>query len=177
MALMLAAKGSPDEAASLVDMALAYMRMERAGASQSLIANANECIVRALEIVPTDGRARFYKALLSIKQFRYSKALADLGALSRERPSDREVWTQLATIYLLQRRDKEAQAAYEHVLTIDPDDTEAHFKLLGLYRRFGLMELAKVEQKNYQARRTDTVGETLMRNYLNANPELFATWP
>ena len=62
-------------------------------------------------------------------------------------------------------------------MTIDPDDTEAHFKLGGLYWRFGLIGLAKVEQNHYQARHTDTVGETLRRNYLKANPELYSTWP
>lgn len=176
-ARVLAPKGSGDEAASSVDLALAYMKMERAGASQSVIAKANESIARALELAPTDGRVRFYSALLNIKQFRYSQALVDLEALARERPKDRQVWTQLASVYLLQRRDKEAQFAYEHVLTIDPDDTEAHFKLGGLYWRFGLIELAKVEQDNYQARHIDTVGETLRRNYLNAHPELHNTWP
>lgn len=176
-ARVLAVPNSEDEAASCVDLALAYMRLERAGTSQVVIAKANECIARALEIVPADGRARFYQALLNIKQFRYSEALVDLESLSRERLRDRQVWSQLASIYLLQRRDSEAQVAYQHVLTIDPDDTEAHFKLAGLYWRFGLIELAKVEQDNYQARHTDTVGETLKRNYLKANPELYATWP
>jgi tetratricopeptide (TPR) repeat protein len=176
-ARVLASQGSADEAASWVDLALAYMRMERAGESQAAIAKANECIARAIAIGPNDGRARFYRALLNVKQFRYGEALADLEALARERGRDRQVWMQLAAIYLLQRRDREAQAAYEHVLTIDPDDTEAHFKLGGLYWRFGLVDLAKIEQDNYQARHTDTVGETLRRNYLNAHPELYDTWP
>lgn len=74
----LAPKGSADEAASCVDLALAYMRMERAGSSQAAIAKANECIARAIEIAPNDGRARFYRALLCIKQFRYGEALSDL---------------------------------------------------------------------------------------------------
>jgi tetratricopeptide (TPR) repeat protein len=153
------------------------MRLERAGTSQAVMAKANECIERALEIAPRDGRARFYRALLNAKQFRYSEALAGLQELSLERPRDRQVWMQLASLYSLQRRDEEAKLAYQHVLTIDPDDTEAHFKLGGLYWRFGLIELAKVEQADYQARHADTVGETLRRNYLNANPELYATWP
>jgi Flp pilus assembly protein TadD len=176
-ARLLAPQGSEDEAASCVDLALAYMRLERAGTSQAVMAKADECIERALEIVPRDGRARFYRALLNAKQFRYSEALAGLQELSLERPRDRQVWMQLASLYLLQRRDEEAKLAYQHVLTIDPDDTEAHFKLGGLYWRFGLIELAKIEQADYQARHTDTFGETLRRNYLNANPELYATWP
>lgn len=176
-ARMLAPQGSPDEAASCVDLALVYMRLERAGGSRAVIQKANECIARALEIAPKDGRARYYRALLNIKQFRYSEALTDLEALGRERPEDRQVWNQLASIYLLQRRDNEAKLAYQHVLTIDPDDTEAHFKLSGLYWRFGMVESAKLEQNHSQARHTDTVGETLKRNYLRANPELYATWP
>jgi tetratricopeptide (TPR) repeat protein len=176
-ASLLAPQGSEDEAASCVDLALAYMRLERAGTSQAVMAKANVCIERALEIAPRDGRARFYRALLNAKQFRYSEALAGLQELSLERPKDRQVWMQLASLYSLQRRDEEAKLAYQHVLTIDPDDTEAHFKLGGLYWRFGLIELAKVEQAEYQARHTDTVGESLRRNYLNANPELYSTWP
>lgn len=176
-ARMLATTGSPEEVASSVDLAVAYMRLERAGASQAAIAKAIECISRALEVAPKDGRTRFYRALLNIKQFRYGEALADLEALARERPRDRQVWTQLASVYLLERRDDEAKLAYQHVLTIDPDDTEAHFKLSGLYWRFGMIELAKVEQNHSQARHTDTVGETLRRNYLKAYPELYATWP
>ncbi|HEV7476041.1 MAG TPA: multiheme c-type cytochrome [Pyrinomonadaceae bacterium] len=173
----LAPKGSPDEAASSIDLALTYMRLERAGASQAAMENASQCISRALEIAPTDGRARFYRALLNLKLFKYSEALTDLEALGSERPADRQVWSQLASLYLLQRRDEQAKLAYQHVLTIDPDDTEAHFKLAGLYWRFGLSDLAKVEQNHYQARHTDTIGEALKRNYLNAHPEIYATWP
>jgi tetratricopeptide (TPR) repeat protein len=173
----LAIAGSADEAASCVDLALAYMRMERTGPPQATLAKANECIARALEISPADGRARFYHALLAVKQFRYTEALTDLEALSRERPRDRQVWSQLASVYLLQRRDVEAQATYEHVLTIDPDDTEANFKLAGLYWRFGMTDLAKATQDKYQARHTDTVGETLRRGFLRRRPELYLTWP
>lgn len=173
----LAVAGSADEAASCVDLALTYMRLERAGSPQATLAKANECIARALEIVPTDGRARFYRALLAVKQYRYTEALADVEALSRERPRDRQVWSQLASIYLLQRRDREAQATYEYVLTIDPDDTEANFKLGGLYWRFQMYDLARQKQDKYQARHTDTVGETLRRDFLRKRPELYATWP
>ena len=173
----LAVKGSAEEAASCVDLALTYMRLERAGSPQEVIAKANECIARAIEITPNDGRTRFYRAQLSIKQFRYSEALADLEGLARERPTDRQVWSQLASVYLLQRRDTEARAAYERVLNIDPDDTEAHMKLTGLYWRFQLIGLAKSEQNAYQARHTDTVGETLRRQYLRLHPELYLTWP
>jgi Tfp pilus assembly protein PilF len=176
-ALMLAVKGSPDEAASLVDLAMCYIQMKPIKTSRAAIANANECIARALEIAPTDGRARYYKARLNIKQGRYSEALPDLEALSHERPRDLKVWSQLASVYLLQRRDKDARIAYEHVLAIEPDDTEAHFKLLDIFRRLGLKELAQIEQKIYQARRADPAGETLKRHYLKANPDLYATWP
>lgn len=173
----LAAPNSADEAASCVDLALTYMRMERAGSPQATLAKANECVARALEIAPTDARARFYRALLSVKQFRYTVALADLEALSRERPRDRQVWAQLASLYLLQRRDREAQGTYEHILEIDPDDTEANFKLGGLYWRFGMIDLAKRAQDKYEARHTDTVGETIRRDFLRRRPELYATWP
>lgn len=176
-ARMLTRRDSPDEVASSIDLALTYMRMERAGDPQTKIKKASECISRALEIAPKDGRARFYRALINIKQFRYGEALADLEALAQERPRDRQVWTQLASIYLLQRRDSEAKLAYQQVLKIDPDDTEAHFRLGGLYWRFGLTEFAKAEQNHFQARHTDTVGETLRRNFLKANPELYSTWP
>lgn len=172
----LAPQGSTDEAASCIDLAITYMRMERAGAPQAIIEQANKAIARAIEIDQTNGRARFYRALLAVKGFRYTEALADLEALAKERPRDRQVWSQLASLYLLQRRDREAQAAYEQVLKIDPDDTESHFKLGGLYWRFGLFDLAKNSQEAFQARHTDTVGETLRRDFLRRRPELYSTW-
>ena len=176
-ALHLAPKNSADEAASCVDLALAYMRIERAGSAQTALETAAKWISRALEIAPESGRARYYRALIQIKQFRYGEALADLERLAREQPRDRQIWTQLAALYLIQRRDKDSLLAYEHVLSIDPDDTEAHFKLEGLYWRFGLTDLAKLEQQKYQARHLDTVGETLRRTYLKANADLYLTWP
>ena len=53
-----------------------------------------------LEDVPSHRRA-----MLNIKRFRYSEALTDLDVLSREYPRDRQVWTQLGSLYLLQYRD------------------------------------------------------------------------
>jgi tetratricopeptide (TPR) repeat protein len=176
-AVKLAANGSPEEASSRIDLAMTYLRMERAGSSQSVIDRAAKSVARALEISPDDGRARYIRALLNIKRFRYGEAVAELEALGRKYPRDRQVWSQLASIYLLQWRDAEARSAYEHVVEIDPDDTEAHMKLAGLYWRFGLIEMAKREQDAYQARHTDTVAETMRRSYLRAHPELYATWP
>lgn len=139
----LSVAGSADEAGSCVDVVVSLLRMERTGSPRQVYAQANQAIARALEIAPTDGRARFYRALLNVKQFRYTEALADLEALSVEHPRDRQVWMQLASLYLLHRRDQEAQAAYQQVLKIDPDDTEANFKIGGLSWRFGQIDLAK----------------------------------
>lgn len=173
----LAVPGSADEAASCIDLALAFMRMERGDVPRQALAQAQEAVARAVEIKPDDGRARFYRALLNVKQFNYTEALADLEALTTARPRDRQVWTQLAALYLLQRRDAEALDAYQQVLRIDPDDTESNFKLAGLHWRFGMSDLAKQSQDKYQARHTDTVGETLRRDFLRRRPELYATWP
>ncbi|MEJ7712741.1 MAG: tetratricopeptide repeat protein [Pyrinomonadaceae bacterium] len=173
----LALVSSTDEASSDIDLAVTLMRMERAGSSQSVLDQAGRAIAHAIEINPEDGRARFYRALLNVKRFRYTEAIADLETLARKQPRDRQVWTQLAAIYLLQRRDQEAQAAYEQVLRIDPDDTEANFKLSGLFWRFGIYDLAKSSQDKFQPRHADTAGETLRRDYLRSHPELSATWP
>ncbi|HEY0459610.1 MAG TPA: tetratricopeptide repeat protein [Pyrinomonadaceae bacterium] len=171
-----AAQKSPEEASILTDLALCYMKMERAGASQEIMSNANEAIARAKELAPSEGRVRFYEALLNIKQFRYTEALAALETLSREFPRDRQIKAQMASLYLLQRRDREALETYKNILEIDADDTDAHFKLGGLYWRFGLFDLAKIEQVKYQPRHTDTVGETLKRDFLRKRPELYETW-
>jgi len=176
-ATSLASNGSTEEASSRIDLAMTCLRMERAGSSQSVLDRAEKSLARALEIAAVNPRGRYYRALLNIKRFRYSEALRDLESLGREYPRDRQVWGQLASLYLVHRRDADAQSAYEHVLKIDPDDTEAHMKLAGLYWRFGMAEPAKREQDAYQARHTDTVAETMRRNYLRAHPELYATWP
>jgi tetratricopeptide (TPR) repeat protein len=175
-ALGLATPGSPDEAASQTDLAMTLLRSERAGDPEPVLERAEMALSRALATVAGAPRALFYRALLSLKRFRYSEAQNDLEALSRARPRDRHVWLQLAGLYLLERRDREAQAAYERVLAIDPDDNEAHAKLAGLFWRFGLADQARREQDAFQARHTDTVAETLRRGYLRAHPELYSTW-
>lgn len=167
---------SPEEAVLLTDLAIAYMKTERAGNSQIFLEKAAQAIARAKEITPDEGRARFYEALLNIKRFRYAEALDSLEKLSVEFPRDRQVKTQLAGLYLLQRRDREALEVYQKVLDIDPDDTEANFKLGGLFWRFGMNEPAKIQQIKFQARHTDTVGETLKREFLREHPELYETW-
>jgi len=167
---------SPEDAALWTDLALSYLKMERVGDSQAILDKANQAIARAKAIAPDEGRIRFYDALLNIKQFQYSEALATLENLSREFPRDRQVKSQLAALYLLHRRDADAMSAYKSLLEIDVDDTDAHFKLGGLYWRFGLFDLAKVEQSKYQPRHTDTVGENLKRDFLRRHPELYETW-
>lgn len=168
---------SPEEAALWTDLALACLKMERSGDSQTILEKASRAIANAKQISRDDGRVRFYDALLNIKQFRYSDALATLEKLSLEFPRDRQIKTQLAGLYLLHRRDADAMTVYKSLLDIDADDTEAHFKLGGLYWRFGMFDLAKIEQSKYQPRHADTVGETLKRDFLRRNPELYETWP
>lgn len=176
-ALGYAGKGSADEAASCVDVAMTLMRLERAGESHATLARAEGYLAGALEISPGYARARYFRGLLAVKRFDYTRAEEVFGGLSREFPRDRQVWQQVAALYLLQRRDREAMAAYERVIEIDPDDNEANFKLAGLYWRFQMTGRAKSTQDAYQSRHTDTAGETLRRNYLRARPEIYMTWP
>ncbi len=176
-ALKLAEGGSADEVASNVDLAMTLLRVERAGSSRLTAERAARALARALEIDPANARARYFRALLGVKTFQYTEALADLETLSRAYPRDRQVWTQLASLYLLQRRDDEALASYRQVLGIDPDDNEAHFKLAGLFWRFQMPELAKREQDAYQPRHPDSSAETMRRSFLRANPEFYVTWP
>lgn len=176
-ALGYAGKGSADESASCVDVAMTLMRLERAGGSAATLGSAESYLTRALEISPGFARARYFRGLLAVKRYDYTRALEDLESLAREFPRDRQVWHQVAAFYLLQRRDREALAAYEHVLEIDPDDNEANFKLAGLYWRFQMTDRAKLAQDAYQSRHPDTAGETLRRNYLRARPDIYQTWP
>jgi tetratricopeptide (TPR) repeat protein len=156
---------------------MVLMRLERAGESAAILGRAEGYLARALEASPGYPRALYFRGLLGVKQFRYTQALEDLEGLAREFPRDRQTWHQVAALYLLQRRDRDALAAYEHVLEIDPDDNEANFKLAGLYWRFRMTDRAKRVQDAYQSRHPDTAGETLRRNYLRARPELYQTWP
>ena len=88
-ARLFAKPATPEEAAVCVDLALAYLRLERAGQSQTILAQADECLNRALEITPDAARPLYYRALLHIKQFKYTAALAALESLARSQPQDR----------------------------------------------------------------------------------------
>ena len=162
---------------SSIDLAMVYLRMERIGSSQLILEKAEKVLLEALAIDKNHPRARYLQALLNIKRFRYSQALSQLEELAAIYPRDRQVLHQIASIYFLQRNDQAAKTTYEKILQIDPDDTEANMKLTGLYWRFGDIEKAKQGQALYQGRHTDTVGETLRREYLRKHPELYTTWP
>lgn len=161
----------------LIDGAMTRLRLERAGTAPDILNEAEKALIQALALEPQHPRARFWLALLRIKRFQYTEAVALLRQLTVEFPRDRQVWMQLGNLFLLQYQDSEAMTAFRKVLEIDPDDPDAHQKIAGLLWRFGDYPAAKREQAKYTSYHNDNAGETLRREYLRQHPGLFLTWP
>jgi Flp pilus assembly protein TadD len=89
---------------------------------------------------PASGESGFLKAEEAIKRKDYEQAIRLLRQVVREDPKDFEAWTELGTVYFLQKNNDEAEKSYLQAL-----DKQPLFIL-------ALVNLGKVRlaQKNYQ---------------------------
>ena len=61
---------------------------------------------------------------------RYDEALVELRAAAAQYPRDRVVLDQIGRVLFLQRKFSDAVKAFEQVLSVDPEDLQAHYNLM-----------------------------------------------
>jgi len=70
-------------------------------------------------------------------------------------PLDRVAWNNLGLVYWLDGRFREAIAAYEKTLAIDPEDLNAHYNLMRVYRATGDRKNAEIHDAAYRKFKED----------------------
>ncbi len=121
---------------------------------------------------PNNLRALFQRTRINIKRGELQVAEANLRRILDAYPRDRVSWQQLGELCKIKRDFKGAQHCYETVLSIDPEDTGAHYNLMLVYRKLGLTEEAKREAKIFADQKDDPSALPLANEFLRRRPEM-----
>ncbi len=90
---------------------------------------------------------------------------------SQQYPKDRVVRNEAGRVLFLQKKYADAVKEFEYVLTIDPEDLQAHYNLMLCYKGLGMEERAIEHQKRYLRFKADEAAQAITGPYRNAHPE------
>lgn len=157
----------PDYADAFTNMAVVEISWERYDEAKSNL-------VKALQILPGDPRALYYRALVERNAGQVNEAIADLQASLEKYPRFKDGWRELGFSFYQKHDYPAARDAYEKLQAIDPDDLAAHYQLAILYRRLGEKEKAAVESAKFADQKDDPTASTYALEYLGKHPEVAA---
>jgi len=132
---------------------------------------AKPYIRRALAINPKLGRIYFFKAMVEKADGDYDAALASLRTAEAQYPRDRVVLNQIGRILFLKRDYAGAVRSLERVLSVDPEDLQAHYNLMLCYRGLGDLEKAQREEALFKRFKADEASQTLTAKPRMLSPE------
>lgn len=159
------AKLRPDYADAYTNQAIVEIEWER---YDKALPNLNH----ALELLPNNARARYYRALVERNEGDLDGAIADLELVVRSFPRSRDGHRELGFSLYQQHKYAQARDEYVAVQSIDPDDLAAHYNLAILYRRLGMKDKAAVESAAFAEQKDDPGANTYALDYLQQHPEI-----
>ena len=162
----------PDYADAWTNMAVVEIPWERYD-------DAKVHLARALEILPGDARALYYRALVERNAGQVKQAIDDLKSVVAAYPRSRDALRELGFSYYQQHDYASARTAYEQLQVVDPDDLAAHYQLAILYRRLGVKDKAAVESAKFADQKDDPTASEYALEFLRKHPEVAAesvTW-
>ena len=131
-------------------------------------------LAKALELLPGDSRALYYRALVERNAGQVEEAIADLEAMVAKYPRSRDGLRELGFSYYQKHDYARARDAYERLQAVDPDDLAAHYQLAILYRRLGEKEKAAVESARFADQKDDPTASEYALEFLRKHPEVAA---
>ena len=132
---------------------------------------AKPYIAKALELAPALGRTWFFQSAIQKADGDYEGAVQSLERVRAQYPRDRVALNDLGRIFFLERKDSEAVATLQRVLSIDPEDLQAHYNLMLCYQGLGEPDKAKHEQQLYLRFKADESAQALTGAYRQTHPE------
>lgn len=161
----------PSDPNLLVNAAIAEMRTERYGPDRRQLLKAATLLDRALRLDPSNGRSRYWRAVILRSDGRLAEAAEAFVRLANEYPRDREVQRQLGqTLYSLGKLE-EARVALEKVVAIEPQDAGAYQLLAPIYASLGLSSEADRVRALYLQWRDDPLANPIAARFFAAHPE------
>jgi tetratricopeptide (TPR) repeat protein len=148
-----------------------WLNVARALIQEGETERAKPFIERALKIDSSLGRIHFFKAMIQKADGDYDGALASLRTVTAKYPRDRVVLNQIGRIQFLKKEYKAAVEALQKVLSVDPEDVQAHYTLMLAYRGLGETEKAAREEKLFRRFKADEASQTITAKRRMISPE------
>jgi Flp pilus assembly protein TadD len=148
-----------------------YVNVARALIQEGETEAARAHLEKALALSPKLARAEFFMAMVDKAAGEYDAALRRLTEVRRQYPRDRVAVNQYGRIQFLKRQFAEAVKTFEHTLTIDPEDVQAHYNLMLCYRGLGRTAEAEREEQLFRRFKADESAQALTQQPRLARPE------
>jgi tetratricopeptide (TPR) repeat protein len=147
-----------------------WVNIGRARVQEGDMEGAREVLKKALALKPDLPRANFFYARVLKADGNYDDAIHHLRIAATQYSRDRVVRNELGRILFLKRQYAEAIREFEAVLTIDPEDLQAHYNLMLCYTGLGQEAKAAEHQKRYLRFKADESAQALTGPYRQKNP-------
>ncbi|MGH9604028.1 MAG: tetratricopeptide repeat protein [Terriglobales bacterium] len=131
---------------------------------------AREVLKRALALKPDLARANFFYARVLKADGNYDDSIHHLRIAAAQYPRDRVVRNELGRIFFLKRQYANAIREFEMVLTIDPEDLQAHYNLMLCYNGLGQEVKAREHEKRYLRFKADESAQAITGPYRQKHP-------
>lgn len=138
-----------------------WLNVARALIQEGETEAAKPYIEKALELNPKLGRIYFFKAMIEKADGDYDAALKSLETCTSMYPRDRVALNQIGRVLFLQRKYTEAVKALQRVLSVDPEDLQAHYNLMLAYRGLGEADKAAREEKLFRRFKADESAQSI----------------
>ncbi|MBZ5706821.1 MAG: tetratricopeptide repeat protein [Acidobacteriia bacterium] len=148
-----------------------WVNIGRAAVQEGDMERARTVLEKALAVSPNLARAHFFYAKVLRNDGRYDEAVDHLRKVVEQYLRDRVALDDLGHILFLQRKYAEAVKVLESVLTIDPEDLQAHYNLMLCYTGLGDAKQAHEHQVRYLRFKADEAAQAITGPYRQLNPE------
>ncbi len=142
----------------------------RAEIAEGRLADAKASLAEAEKRRPGWGKTAFFRATVAKDEGRLDDAEKDLKAVLEKFPLDRIAWNNLGLVHWLAGRFPEAVAAYGKTLAIDPEDLNAHYNLMRVYRAMGDRKNADLQDAAYRKYKDDESIRAIAGDFRLRNP-------
>jgi len=137
----------------------------RAEIAEGRLADAAASLELAEKIRPGWPKTAFFRSIVAKDEGRLEDAEGDVKSVLAKFPLDRVAWNSLGGVYWLAGRYREATEAYGRVLAIDPEDLNAHYNLMRVYRALGNRNRAAVHEAAYRKHKEDETGRAVAADF------------
>src|SRR5437762_811450 len=148
-----------------------WVNIGRAAVQEGDMDRARTVLEKAIVLKPDLARARYFYARVLRSDGNYDGAADQLRHVIAQYPRDRVVLNDFGRILFLQRKYADAVKLLNSVLTIDPEDLQAHYNLMLCYNGLGDEKQAKEHQARYLRFKADESAQTITGPYRQAHPE------